>query len=52
MNILQSLLTVDADIESFPLQGGKFDFLVQSKDALGELKSTFYSTRNNLLNKA
>ncbi len=52
MNILLSLLIGDADRESFPLQGGEFDFLVQSKEALGELKSTLYSIRNTLLNKA
>ncbi len=52
MNILLSLLTADADRESFPLHGGKFVFLEQSKEPLGALKSTFYSTRSNLPNKA
>ncbi len=43
MKILPNLLTVDSDRANFPLHGGVKDFLVQSNEPKGALKSTVTS---------
>ncbi len=40
MKILPNLLTVDSDRANFSLHGGIYDFLVQSIEPKGALKST------------
>ncbi len=40
MKILPKLLTVDSDRANVPLHGGIYDFLVQSNEPQGALKST------------
>ncbi len=42
MKILSNLLTVDSDRANFPLHGGIKNFLVQSNEPKGVLKSTVY----------